>query len=176
MLDYLSRRQFSLTVASFATSGSIARHFWTPRSPAVAGDVTRNSEAIHQEIVVAGSAARVYAALTDAEEFTKLTAFSSMKNAAPAQIARDPGGVFSLFNGHIVGRQLELVPAQRIVQAWRVVDWPEGAYSIARFDLADRGGKARLVFDHTGFPRGLGEHLALGWRTNYWQPLEKYLR
>jgi activator of HSP90 ATPase len=102
-------------------------------------------------------------------------AFSSMKNAPPAQIASEVGGTFSLFDGHIIGRHLELVPGQRIVQAWRVVDWPTGVYSVAKFEIADRAGKSVLVFDHTGFPNGLGEHLAQGWRSNYWEPLKKYL-
>ena len=47
--------------------------------------------------------------------------------------------------------------------------------AVDRFELTDRNGKTTLVFDHTGFPRGLGEHLAQGWRMNYWEPLKKYL-
>jgi len=33
----------------------------------------------------------------------------------------------------------------------------------------------KIIFDHTGFPQGKGEHLADGWKANYWEPLEKYL-
>ena len=50
----------------------------------------------------------------------------------PAEINREAGGAFSLFKGHIIGRNVELIPNQRIVQAWRVVTWPEGAYSIRK--------------------------------------------
>ena len=170
MFDRLSRREFSVTLAS-----AIGGTTWFFSPSVRTKDVTRRSEAIHQEVTLNASAARVYAALTDAAQFTRLMAFSSMKSAPPAQIASDAGGTFSLFGGHIIGRQLELVPGQRIVQAWRVVDWPAGVYSIAKFEIADRGGKSVLVFDHTGFPNGLGEHLAQGWRTNYWEPLKKYL-
>jgi activator of HSP90 ATPase len=170
MFDRLSRREFSLTLASAvgAAPGLFSRSMR-------AKDVTKTSEAIHQEITLNASAALVYAALTDAAQFTKLMAFSSMKNAPPAQIASEVGGTFSLFDGHIIGRHLELVPGQRIVQAWRVADWPVGVYSIAKFVTADRAGKSVLIFDHTGFPNGLGEHLAQGWRSNYWEPLKKYL-
>ena len=170
MFDRFSRREFSLTLAS--AIGAIP---WFRSRSLRTKDVTKTSEAIHQEITLSASAARVYAALTDAPQFTKLMAFGSMKTAPPAEIARDVGGTFSLFAGHIIGRQLELVPNQRIVQAWRVVDWPAGVYSVARFEISDRAGKSVLVFDHTGFPNGLGEHLAQGWRTNYWEPLRKYL-
>lgn len=170
MFDRFSRREFSLTLAS-AVGGTS----WFVSRSIRAKDVTKTSEAIHQEVTFNASAARVSAALTDSAQFTRLMAHSSMKNAPPAQIASEVGGTFSLFGGHIVGRHLELVPGQRIVQAWRVVDWPVGVYSIARFEMADRVGKSILIFDHTGFPNGLGEHLAQGWRTNYWEPLKKFL-
>jgi activator of HSP90 ATPase len=176
MLDDLSRRKFSLTLASILGVVPSTVRDWRSGIPlGISDEVTRNSEAIHQDVRLNASVARVYAVLTDASEFTELTKLSSMKNAAPAQIARSPGGSFAVFDGHIGGRQLELVPDRRIVQAWRVVDWPAGIYSIARFELADRGGKTQLVFDHIGFPAGQGEHLAQGWRANYWGPLEKYL-
>ena len=74
-----------------------------------------------------------------------------------------------------MGRQLELVPNQRIVQAWRVVDWKPGDYSIAKFELIDQGAETKLVFDHTGFPQGEAEVLAPGWKAHYWEPLRKFL-
>src|ERR1700687_614917 len=83
---------------------------------------------IHQEVDFKASPQRVYVALLDTKQFS---AFSTM----PAEINREVGGAFSLFEGHIVGRNVELIPNKRIVQAWRVVDWPEGVYSIARFEL-----------------------------------------
>ena len=146
-----------------------------------AEEISRAMEAIHQEVSFEASRERVYAALTDAGEFHKLTLLSDamrsgMVKATPAtQISRESGGPFSLFGGHIVGRQIELVSPQRIVQAWRPVDWEPGVYSVARFELHEQGRGTHLVFDHTGFPKGQGEHLAQGWRMNYWQPLEKYL-
>jgi len=33
----------------------------------------------------------------------------------------------------------------------------------------------KIIFDHPGFPQDKGEHLADGWKANYWEPLEKYL-
>jgi len=86
------------------------------------------------------------------------------------------GGTFSLFDGHIIGRILELVPDHRIVDAWRVVDWPAGAYSIATFDIKPKGSGTSLSFDHVGFPDGLKEHLAEGWQQHYWDALNKYFQ
>ena len=92
----------------------------------------------------------------------------------PAEIHREAGGAFSLFGGQISGRNVELVADRRIVQAWRAGSWPEGVYSIARFELTAQGSGARLVFDHTGFPPELREHLAGGWQEHYFGPLKKY--
>ena len=84
-------------------------------------------------------------------------------------------GPFPFFAGHIAGRNLELVPDRRVVQAWRAVAWPEGVYSIAKFELQGRNSGTHVVFDHTGFPPDLADHLEAGWQENYWQPLRRYL-
>jgi activator of HSP90 ATPase len=123
---------------------------------------------IHQEIDFNASPQQLYEALLDARQFTEFS-------GRPAEINREVGGAFSLFKGHIIGRNVELVPNQRIVQAWRVVTWPEGAYSIARFELKPQGSGTHLVLDHIGFPEGLHNHLAQGWEENYWTLLKKYL-
>lgn len=44
-----------------------------------------------------------------------------------------------------------------------------------KFELNDDGSNTKLVFDHTGFPQGAAEHLAIGWKSHYWEPLQKYL-
>lgn len=123
---------------------------------------------------------QVYAALTDAHQFQKLELLNgAMKGAdleaKPAKISLEPGGAFSIFADYIIGRQLELVPNVRIVQAWRVTSWDAGVYSVARFELKEQAAGAKLIFDHTGFPAGDGDHLATGWNAHYWEPLEKYL-
>jgi activator of HSP90 ATPase len=122
---------------------------------------------IHQEIDLTASPQKVYEALLDSKQFTNFS-------GRAAEINRDVGGAFSVFKGHIVGRNVELVPNQRIVQAWRVVTWPEGAWSIARFDLKSNGTGTHVVLDHIGFPEGLHDHLAQGWEENYWSLLKKY--
>ena len=93
----------------------------------------------------------------------------------PTEISRDVGGAFTLFGGYITGRHIELVPAERIVQAWRTGGWDPGVYSIAKFELVEQGSGTRIVFDHTGFPKGAAEVLASGWKAHYWEPLAKLL-
>ncbi len=144
-------------------------------------EISHTEQSIHQVTVFKASCKRVYDALTDTTQFDKVTKLTAEMQSgmslgnAPTNISREVGGTFTLFGGHIVGRHVELVPNQRIVQAWRVVDWNPGVYSIARFELAEQGEGTKLVFDHTGFPKGLAEHLASGWRAHYWETLEKFL-
>ena len=75
----------------------------------------------------------------------------------------------------VEGRNVELVPNQRIVQAWRPASWPAGVYSIVRFELSQRESLTRVSLDHAGFSEALWEHLNRGWVANYWDPLRAYL-
>jgi uncharacterized protein YndB with AHSA1/START domain len=140
-----------------------------------AGEVSHTAESIHQEVTLRATSERVYRVLTDPKEFTGLMKFSSIPAAPPAEIAPEVGGAFTLFDGHILGRHIEMVPGVRLVQAWRAADWAVSLFSIARFELKGQGATTTVVLDHTGFPSGLGQHLAEGWHANYWEPMRKYL-
>jgi activator of HSP90 ATPase len=146
-------------------------------SPAPQSDrngILTSCERIHQELVFKAERKRIYEALTDEKKFSQMTD-SIMKGACAAEISREVGGAFSIFGGVIVGRHIELVPSERIVQAWREKDWPAGVYSIVRFQLDEQDSGTKLIFDHTGFPEGASVHLAPGWWSHYWEPLQKYL-
>ena len=130
---------------------------------------------IHQSAYFTVAPAQVYKTLLSSVAFSACTKKSfDMFSASSAKIDSVVGGTFSLFDGHITGRILELVPDQRIVEAWRVVDWPAGVYSIARFDISPEGSGTRVIFEHIGFPEGLKEHLSIGWQQHYWDAMTKY--
>jgi activator of HSP90 ATPase len=155
-----TRRQ--LILGSLAGLGSLAM------SSAETPKTIIDAKAIHHEVDFAAAPQRIYDALLDEKQFK---AFSGMA----AQINREAGGTFTIFDGHIAGRNVELVPTRRIVQAWRVVPWPQGVYSIARFEFEARGTGTRVTFDHTGFPPDLAESLESGWHDHYWKALRAYL-
>jgi len=146
-------------------------------------EISLSNAAIHQEVEFKASAERLYQALTVAAQFDHVVQLSAAMNssmkaklgATPTAIDAQPGGAFTLFGGYITGRNLELIPDTRIVQAWRSASWDPGLYSIAHFVLVPRRAGTRLVFDHTGFPNAAAETLAKGWHENYWQPLAKSL-
>ena len=144
-------------------------------------ELLHNAESIHQEPVFKSSPGRVYEALINAAQFNKVSKLSAAMQSGmvptnkPTQISPVAGGAFSLFGGYITGRNIELLPGKRIVQAWRPADWAPGVYSIVKFDLAVQDSGTKIIFDHTGFPPGTGQHLAEGWHDNYWNPLILFL-
>jgi activator of HSP90 ATPase len=78
---------------------------------------------IHQEVDFKVSPQKVYTALLSSKEFSASTK-KSFNTFSEKSATIDPrvGGNFSLFDGHIVGRIVELVPNRRIVEVWRVAD------------------------------------------------------
>lgn len=172
-----TRRQAIMGVAM--AFGGLALGASTARAEAEP-EVSHMADLIHQEPVFKASRKRVYEALTDAAQFQKViqlgVAMKTMSlKSEPAQISTEAGGAFTLFGGYVTGRQIELVPNQKIVQAWRAGSWDAGFYSIADFTLVEQGSGTKIIFEHRGFPKGLGEHLLAGWKGNYWEPLDKFL-
>jgi uncharacterized protein YndB with AHSA1/START domain len=125
---------------------------------------------IQQTVTFRAPPAQVYQVLTDGGQF------SQMCGGAPAQIGAAPGDAVSLFGGMIVGRQIELKPAERLVQTWRAGNWPDGVHSVVRFELAaGAGGGTTLQFEQHGYPTGQADHLGQGWQKMYWEPMQKLL-
>ena len=123
---------------------------------------------LHQEVDLKASPQRIYEVLLDSKQFAACTGM-------PAKIDSKAGGPFSMFGGLIVGRNVELIPAQRIVQAWRPTHWDPGVYSLVKFELKPKGPETTIVLDHTGFPEGDFDSLSAGWKSHYWDPLRTFV-
>jgi activator of HSP90 ATPase len=154
-MENISRRQSALILCGLGTVPAYAQ-------------TQKHGTTIHQEIDYKVPPARIYEVLLDAKQFAACTKDT-------AEIQPRAGEVFKLFGGRIEGRNVELVPNQRIVQAWRPAYWPAGVYSIVKFELIARGSGTRIVLDHAGFTEDKWESLSAGWREHYWEPLHKYL-
>lgn len=169
-----TRRQvitgLGITLGSLAAGSSILAH--AQQKPAMkeipSTDANRLRTSLHQEIDLKASPERIYGALLDSKQFASFTGM-------PAEIDPNAGGVFTTFGGLVVGRNVELIPNQRIVQAWRPTHWDPGVYSIVKFELKGQGSETKLVLDHCGFPEGEYDHLNPGWKLRYWDPLTKFL-
>lgn len=122
---------------------------------------------IHQAHTYPVEPAAIYELLTNGAKFGAVT-------GQPGKGGGAAGAMFSLFNEWVEGRQIELVPNERVVQAWRFRDWAEGVYSIVRFTLQPEGTGTRLVVDHEAYPEAMHEHLSTNWAPFYFEPFARH--
>jgi uncharacterized protein YndB with AHSA1/START domain len=169
--NLISRRSLALTLAALPVGLAISAE----------DGLSHTSEAIRQEVIFDASPQRVYRTLITTKDFDSVTRLSdgavllAAVGARPTAISAEVGGSFTLFGGYITGRHLEMLPNERLVQAWRAESFQPGGFSIAAFYLTAEGGKTKLNFEHRGFPDGNGVSLSRGWYSHYWEPLAKYL-
>jgi activator of HSP90 ATPase len=172
MIHALTRRRVAGALAAAigsiaaAPAGALARQAASAAKTATTANPDRTS--LHQEIDLNGAPQRVFEILLDSKQFGAVTGMA-------AEIDAKEGEAFKTFGGLIEGRNIELIPGHRIVQAWRESSWEPGFYSLVHFELGAQGAATRLVLDHTGFHPGDFVHLDPGWHERYWEPLKKYL-
>jgi activator of HSP90 ATPase len=167
-----TRRRAIASVATLVSVAAASNLWGTAQQPPIkeapSTAANRSRTFLHQEVDFKANPQRIYDVLLDSKQFAACTGM-------PAEIDPKAGGAFSMFGGLIVGRNIELVPAQRIVQAWRPTHWDVGIYSLVKFELKPKGSETTIVLDHTGFPEGAFDGLDTGWKPRYWDPLKKFL-
>lgn len=83
----------------------------------------------------------------------------------PADMKAEEGYEFSLWEGDITGKNLEVKPNKRLVQEWYFGNRAER--SIAALDLKRDGACTRVVLRHTNIPEEAYEEITEGWREYY---------
>jgi len=172
-LEFPSRRRMiSQTAVVLGGFAAVAHAVGQSQAPSMQEAASRPENHartfLHQEVEFKASPQRIYEVLLDSKQFA---AFTGM----PAEIDPKPGGALKIFGGLVVARNVELIPDQRIVQAWRSEGWDKGVYSVVRFELKPHAQGTLLVLDHTGFQEGKYDSLNAGWPPRYWNPLKKFL-
>jgi len=119
--------------------------------------------------------------LTDTEEFrapatecyltfTDPQRIAAFTRAAPKLFeGAKKGGKYELFGGNVSGEYLELVEPTKIVQSWRLDQWPKGHYSRLEinFDQNDVDNVTVMRVNWTGVPVGQEEVTKRNWREYY---------
>ena len=122
---------------------------------------------IHQQAMIPAGPDQVYAVLADADA---LSALSGLRGRP----GRSAGEDFSAFDGNVTGRQIEMVPGTRIVQAWRFPSFPDGVYTIVHLTLTEVSGGTLLTLDQYGEPEDWHDHINTNWPTFYFTPLTNH--
>jgi len=127
------------------------------------------TENIFQVVELEATPESIYRAYINSDEHTQFTGLKAF-------IEPVEGGRFVACNGRNSGINLVLKENERIVQAWRHKEFPEGHFSIVDilFEKTEDG-KTRLQFNQLGVPINHDGWLTEGWNKVYWEPLRAYL-
>lgn len=107
----------------------------------------------------------VYAALTHP---ASIHAWSGEE----AEMSTEPGSEFSLWEGSIVGRNLEFEPGKKIVQQWYFGDQPEA--SIVTIKLHEHGQATSVELRHSNIPNEDYDDIVEGWNNAYFGALREF--
>ena len=124
---------------------------------------------IKQTINFNASVADIYEYLTNPKKLTKITGGKATNDLKV-------GGKFTAWDGYIQGKNVELVPAKKIVQKWNCADFPEGHFTDVKIELKKKGEKqTELIFTQENVPDDFYDDISQGWHEFYWEPIKDYL-
>ncbi len=99
----------------------------------------------------------------------------SAMTGSPAKVDGKPGGKFSAWDGYIFGTTLELTPNERILQAWRTTEFPDGAPD-SRLEIIfdEAAGGTKITLAHSKMPEEQVDGYKQGWEDFYFKPMREY--
>lgn len=101
-------------------------------------------------------------------------AHSEMTGGA-ANMSEQIGAEVSAWDGYISGRNLELVPGERIVQSWRTSEFAdEHGDSVITILLQEADEGTLLTLEHSNVPDEQRSYEEAGWQENYFEPMVAY--
>lgn len=90
----------------------------------------------------------------------------------PAEMSTEAGSEFSLWDGAIVGKNIEFITNKKIVQQWYFDGQPEE--SIVTIKLHDDKKGTSVEVNHTNIPDAEYDGFADGWDSSYFGPLTDF--
>ncbi|MFM8914473.1 MAG: SRPBCC domain-containing protein [Flammeovirgaceae bacterium] len=89
-----------------------------------------------------------------------------------AVMTTEPGSEFSLWDGSIVGKNLEFEPDKKIVQQWYFDGQDEP--SIVTIKLHDDKGNTSAELRHTNIPDEAYDDMVDGWTSQYFGAVQEF--
>jgi len=118
--------------------------------------------------VIPATPEEIYEAWLDSLSHTEMT-------GSEASMSDQVGAEVSAWDGYISGRNLELVPGERIVQSWRTSRFAdEHEDSIVTITLAEADDGTLLTLVHSNVPDDQRSYEEGGWESNYFEPMRVY--
>lgn len=88
----------------------------------------------------------------------------------PAIMSTEPGSEFSLWDGEIVGRNIEFIPDQKIVQHWF---FGENSDSVVTIKLHPDKNGTNVEVHQTNIPDDAYDNITEGWESDYFGGLSE---
>ena len=100
---------------------------------------------------------------------------AQMTGTKVANISAAVGAAFTVWDGFINGKNLELDPGKRIVQSWRTTRFTDhDADSKIEVILVPVQDGTLVTVRHTGVPDGQTNYRDGGWQRSYFDPMKAY--
>jgi len=90
-----------------------------------------------------------------------------------AKMSENPGEEFSLWGGDIVGKNIEVVKNEKLIQQWYFGE--EGAESIVSIKLWPKKNSTSVELLHTNIPNEAYENMVEGWNDAYFGAIKALL-
>jgi uncharacterized protein YndB with AHSA1/START domain len=117
---------------------------------------------------IPASAQEIYEAWLDSLAHSEMT-------RGPAIMSDEVGAEVSAWDGYITGRNLELVPGERIVQSWRTTQFSdEHEDSTVTVMLEELEDGTLLTLVHSNVPDEQTSYEQGGWEEHYFEPMKEY--
>jgi uncharacterized protein YndB with AHSA1/START domain len=114
------------------------------------------------------SAQEIYEAWLDSLAHTEMT-------GSEAIMSDEVGDEVAAWDGYISGRNLELVPGERIVQSWRTAEFTDAHEdSIITVTLEEVADGTLLTLTHSKVPEDQKSYEEGGWQVHYFEPMKDY--
>ena len=101
---------------------------------------------------------------------------AAITGGGAAKISGKEGTIFSVYDGYITGKNLQLVKGKLIVQSWLASDWGPGESDSTFILLFEQKGKDTIInMTQANIPDAHVDGIRKGWTDFYWKPWKKYL-
>lgn len=151
-------------------TGAVAKEAATSSSTQTNRGSVVNTTTVTDNEEFRTTAAELYQTFTDPQRIAAFT-------RAPPKVfeGAQKGGKFELFGGNVSGEYLELSEPTKIVQSWRLDQWPAGHYSKLQieFDQNDVDAVTVMRVEWTGVPIGQEEVTKRNWLEYYVRSIKR---
>ncbi|RJQ16984.1 hypothetical protein C4573_02895 [Candidatus Woesearchaeota archaeon] len=128
-------------------------------------------QTINEVILFKATPHVVFELLMNEEKHAKLTDSKS-------KISKKVDGSFSIYNGSLFGKTLELKKDKKIVQLWqcKMQGWPHDHFSKVTFEFEKTAKGTKMIFTQENIPDKCYESIKAGWHEYYWNPIKNMLK